>query len=222
MLQTLLWRCPLCKTQDSIKQTERRFRHDLVDCRACKAQWELKRVPGGPDFRMRLIKGNETGLEKPLAKWYDQILEEIAFEPVDHPAWPISGVTQADEILYLHSPVIRGMASPNAEIIQKMDSIGTPTEAQAGFGFLPFGPGQLFFTSERLIFTLTKGASISFPWGDIRTGDAMMDVALNVGFGEANYMFVLQDQSVLKWLTYIHLIIKESKDMDHEIHLGNL
>lgn len=61
MLPTLLWRCPLCATNDALTQSPRPFRDDLVRCRACRAEWRLRRVPGD-DFYLELTHvGDDRG-----------------------------------------------------------------------------------------------------------------------------------------------------------------
>lgn len=61
MLPTLLWRCPLCATNDALTQSPRPFRDDLVRCRACRAEWRLRRMPGD-DFYLELTHvGDDQG-----------------------------------------------------------------------------------------------------------------------------------------------------------------
>jgi len=46
MIPMLLWRCPLCATNDALLHIERRFRADRLICRHCQAEWRVRRVPG--------------------------------------------------------------------------------------------------------------------------------------------------------------------------------
>jgi hypothetical protein len=126
MLQTLLWCCPICSVQDSLTHLERRFKPDLIECPSCHSSWELFRVIGGPDFRMRLISGNGGAKGKPLAEWYDQIMERLAFEPLEHPSWPLPGISEPGEELYLHSHVLMGMASPDDPLFQHRKVLSPP------------------------------------------------------------------------------------------------
>ena len=86
MIPTLLWRCPLCETNDALIHLPRRLRADLVRCTYCSAQWRVRRVLGD-DYYLRLVKGTEEsvekrprrscldlrGLELPLREWYEMM-----------------------------------------------------------------------------------------------------------------------------------------------------
>ena len=220
MLQTLLWSCPLCKTHDSIRQLERRFSNDQIECSACQSQWDLIRVVGGPDFRLRLKSGNNGSQDKPLSEWYDLMMEKFVLEPIEHPSWPLPGVSLSDEHLYLHSPVIAGLASPDDPIFQQPD-LKFPPEGHSPMGLRPVGPGQLFFTDQRLIFSLINNSTISMPWSDLRSVDTLMDMVFNVGFDDKVYGFVLKGQSVLKWLAHARLLIRQTENGNgHRVYQG--
>jgi hypothetical protein len=217
MLQTLLWCCPICSVQDSLTHRERWLKPDLIECPSCHSIWELSRVIGGPDFRMRLVSGNGKSIEKPLAVWYDQINERIKFIPLDHPSWPLPGISEPNEELYLHSPVVVGMAAPDDPIFQNSKE-PIPPAGNGAMGFRPMGPGQLFFTSKRLIFLFADNKTLSSSWQDLRSADTLMDRAFSVGFENGMYVFVFKDQSVLKWLAYTHLMVKQSTN-GHKSHV---
>jgi hypothetical protein len=220
MLQTLLWSCPICKTQDSLTHLERRFRHDQINCTACQSQWDLIRVVGGPDFRLRLISGDNVNQEKPLAEWYDQMLGNLVLEPIEHPSWPLAGVSRSDELLYLHSPILMGLASPDEPVFQQ-PGWNLPPGDNIPMGLRPLGPGQLFFTSQRLIFSFVKDSIISLSWSDLRSVDTLMDIIFNVRIEDRMYGFVLKGQSVLKWLAHTRLLIKQNEyETEHRIYQG--
>jgi hypothetical protein len=74
MIPTLLWQCPLCHTNDALRQQQRWFRLDTVDCTNCRTVWEVQRMIG-EDFRLEVIHGapSATGSQMPLAQWYDLV-----------------------------------------------------------------------------------------------------------------------------------------------------
>ncbi len=150
MLPTLLWRCPICKTHDTLEHEARRLRPDLIRCRACQARWELKRVVGGPDFRLRLLDDKGPGEERPLAEWYDRMMAGLALTPIAHPAWPVAGVSAPGEELHLHSPQVRVLADAENPIFKSASAPPAPP-APGPLGTRPLGGGQLLFTSQRLL-----------------------------------------------------------------------
>ena len=150
MLPTLLWRCPLCKTHDALTHEPRRFRPDLIRCTACQARWELRRVVGGPDFRLRLLDDKGSGEERPLAEWYDRMMAGLALAPIPHPTWPIAGISAPGDELYLHNSQVRVLADAEHPIFKSANA--PPAPPMTGpMGMRPLGAGQLLFTSHRLL-----------------------------------------------------------------------
>jgi hypothetical protein len=220
MLQTLLWSCPICKTHDSIKHSEYRFGNDGVACSACESQWELIRVVGGPDYNLRLVSGDNGRIEKPLSDWYDQMMGNLSFQPIENPSWSRVGNKEPDEYLYLSSHVLMGFALPDDPIFLNPE-FKLPSNGDGPAGLSPVGPGQLFFTSKRLLFVLSGDIEISLPWGDLRSVDTVMDKIFNVGFTPRQFGFVLRGQSVLKWLAYTRHWIHQNHNGDgHRIYQG--
>lgn len=118
MIPTLLWRCPLCATDDALAQIVRPLRGDLVRCRACRAEWRLRRVPGD-DFYLKLTRGGDgrdaalrlpargdrqgaplhVGDEHSVATWYDAMKATVRLTPIHDPAF----VLLPGETLFLAS-----------------------------------------------------------------------------------------------------------------------
>ena len=201
---------------------KRRFRSDLVDCSACNASWEFKRVVGGPDFRLKLIHGEGAIKDLPLAAWYDQMMEGLSLEPITHPAWPVVEYSQPDEVLYLFSRIMVGLASTEDPIFEDEKAPPPPPEGtKLPLGTRPIGPGQLFFTSQRLLCIFLNGLVLDLPWIDMRSADTLMDVAFNVSYEYGGYGFVPAEQSVLKLLAYARLIAeKVEAESGRSIYLG--
>ena len=80
---------------------------------------------------------------------------------------------------------------------------------------------MLAFTSERLLYLLDGGAVISLQWAELSAADTILDVVYTIRSGERFFFFMLVGQSVLKWLAYTHLMVKQIIGLgDHKIHLG--
>jgi hypothetical protein len=71
------------------------------------------------------------------------------------------------------------------------------------------GPGELFLSSDRLIFRVRNNQVISNSWFDLRSVDTLMDRFFIIGFGNLSYCFSFINQSVLKWLAYTRLLIDQ-------------
>jgi hypothetical protein len=143
MIPTLLWRCPLCATDDALAQIVRPLRGDLVRCRACRAEWRLRRIPGD-DFYMRLthsgprpprqvadsgvpnLFGGHPDDEHSVATWYAAMKATVRLTPIHAPAFePLPGETlflasgpatlQAEETDPLFFPVPEAGAAGRAD-----------------------------------------------------------------------------------------------------------
>jgi hypothetical protein len=222
LIYKLLWRCPICKTDEALTHLKRRFHPDLVECTACKAGWELSRVVGGPDFRLRLTNGEGAIKDLPLAAWYDQMMADLSLEPITHPAWSKTEISRSDETLYLFSRIQVGLASSEDPIFEDEKAPPPPPEGTPlPAGMRPLGPGQLFFTSQRLVCAFINGLILDFPWAELRSADTLMDIVFNVSFENGGYGFVPAEQSVLKLLAYARLIAeKVEAESGRTIYLG--
>ena len=180
MIETLLWACPICKIEDTISHESRKFRNDRIACSACQSTWDLIRVIGGPDFRLRLLSEEGDDLEKPLAEWYDEIKSNLKLKPIKHLTWPLSNDSRPldDETLFLCSTVLMGFATAGDPIFEQKPSV-----VGAGpMGMSPIGPGQLYFTSHRLICKLINNLTLHLRWQDLRSVDTLIDKFFNVSF----------------------------------------
>src|SRR3989442_3887348 len=83
MMEMLLWRCPLCATNDGLRHQRRLFGKELVRCRTCRAVWQVSRVVG-KDYQLRVIEGDAAslGLDLPLAEWYDRMKASLSLSPL--------------------------------------------------------------------------------------------------------------------------------------------
>lgn len=232
MIPTLLWRCPLCKTHDALTHQPRRFRHDLVSCQACGTQWELIRVVGGNDYRLRVVAGERAGFEQPLSAWYDMVKADVRLEPMTD----ASLLLEPGEALYLKSKAVE-LSIQAANPFFSTTGEGEPQPFQPGeihFGThfaMPVGLGRLFLTSERLI-CLSPGKvyphlaadeksayvptsptdgtmyTYSFWLKSVPSAYLFMDVHFTIFYEGALYMFRFTEESLLKWFTYFAEVCK--------------
>lgn len=206
MVPTLLWRCPLCKTHDALIQKPRWFRPDLVRCTACGRVWELIRVVGGPDYRMRIVQGEGVGLERPLAEWYDLVKADLKLEPIADPSLDL----EPGEALYLKSKAVELHAVRDDPLfegifVRKGKPFLTSNSHQRMLERL--GVGKLFLTDQRLIIQI-GGRSYSLWLKSLGAVWLRTDRFLMIRVREQIYIFRFLEESLLKWLTHLKLAVK--------------
>jgi hypothetical protein len=214
MMPDLLWRCPLCATNDVLVHKIRLFRPDRVDCGHCRARWRVRRVPGD-DYYLRLIRRSEVletvseGAEKPLKIWYELMKSTLQLVPISDPAAPLD----PDEVLYLASKRMDLVAEetdprffPGASRVSSL----RPKEEVRGRSV---GPGRLFLTNRRLIWQgIVREIGeqpwvVAFPLEEIQMATPFFGVVLNVG--TRLYMLYFPEESMLKWVTYLGQVSEE-------------
>lgn len=211
MIPTLLWRCPLCATNDALAQTNRPLRASIVRCRQCSAAWQVRRVPGD-DFYLKPLAGAPGGsAERPLSAWYDQMKGTVRLAPIhDAAVQPAAG-----EDLYLAS----GAAQLEAEESDPLFFPGRSGEIgrveKREVGGVDVGGGRLFLTSQRLVWlphtirTWGDSGGVSFPLRHVNSAYAMMDFGLLFLIGLRLYAVYFSEESILKWVHYLALIARQ-------------
>jgi hypothetical protein len=206
MIPTLLWRCPLCATNDALIHIDRRFRADIVRCRHCQAAWRMRRVPGD-NFYLKLTAGRDgvppdTGDERSITAWYDAMKATVRLEPVHDPVVAL----EPGELLYL--------ASGPAELIaEETDplffSVQPDLEAtrldKREVGGKTASRGRLFLSQRRLIWQ-GEGRTIPWPLTRLNSAYAFVDDGLMLMVGMRLYTVRFQEESLLKWVTYVALV----------------
>ena len=214
----LLWRCPMCHTEESLLHKHRQFGRDKVRCRACGTRWSLWRVVHH-DYRMKVEEGHPdmVGLELPLTTWYDKAREDFELKPID-----VSGIElRPGEEVYLTTDGVEFKAyHPNP----LFDGF-TPGEAPRSVGrglrtygdFESLGVGQLFVTSERLVWQGPAG-EIYLEWPRFAALNILMMDTLYALYGSQQYRFDLAGQTPLRWITYTGTLAKRAAEADgHEL-----
>jgi hypothetical protein len=214
----LLWRCPMCHTEEALLHKMRQIGRDKVRCRACGTRWSLWRVVHH-DYRMKVEDGHAdmVGLELPLTMWFDKAREEFELTPIE-----VSDIVlRPGEEVYLTADSIDFKAyRPNP----LLDGF-TPGEAPRAVGrgtrdygdFQSFGKGRLLVTSERLIWQGLEG-EIYLNWPHVTAVNVVMMHTLYIRYGPVPYRFDLVGQVPLRWVTYVGTLAKRAAEEDgHEL-----
>ena len=214
MIPTLLWRCPLCHTNDALTHITRRLRPDLVRCLGCKAEWRVRRAPGD-DYYLKVVSGPaEVGLERPLREWYASMKRTVRLNPIADS----TVTTRPGEALYL----ISGPADLIAETTDPLffgdeASSGAPRSDKSEVEGAMVGRGQLMLTSQRLVWRL-GGSVVSFPLHRLHSFYAMLDYGVAFMIGMRLYIVSFVKESALKWINYVALLAQQVEaDCGHRI-----
>jgi len=206
MIPLLLWRCPLCAVNDALVHIERRFRADRLRCRACGAEWRLRRVPGD-NFYLELRTG-PGGVaprrrdERSITAWYDAMKATLRLEPIHDPALALT----ADEVLYLAS----GPAELHAEADDPLffpvaDPPAATRRDKRHIEGRRVGRGRLFLTNRRLVWQ-HEGTARAFALRRLNSVHTVMDDGLTLMVEMRLYTVRFLEESLLKWLTYLALL----------------
>jgi 1-acyl-sn-glycerol-3-phosphate acyltransferase len=198
----LLWRCPVCHTNDALIHERRRLRPQVVSCQACDTRWEVRHVPG-KDFRLKVVAGapDLVGLDMALSTWYDETRRDFQPSPVSVPDVDLL----PDEEVYLEvSGASLSPYRPNALFDgwtgREPPQAQLPGRRQlADWGSL--GEGRLLLTSHRLLWQGPPG-ELDFMWPSTRAVSLWLLNTLAIVYGTAPYRFSLGQEVGLKWLTY--------------------
>jgi len=206
MIPTLLWRCPLCATDDALVHVERRFRADRVHCRACRAEWRLRRVTGD-NFYLRLI-ASQGGVpldgddERSVTAWYDAIKATLRLEPRHDSALAL----QPGEVLYLTSGPAELVAEEGDPLFFAVPpGAGTPRLDKRDVEGKLAGRGRLWLTNRHLIWQ-GEGLSQSWPLARLNSAYAFLNHGVMFLVDMRLYTVHFLQESLLKWVTYVALV----------------
>jgi hypothetical protein len=230
MINKLLWRCPVCKTNDSIVCRKRFLRPDLVSCPACGSAWLLLRVKGGADYRFRAIAGPQKGADRPLAEWYDAMRAGFALAAITDASAPL----EPGETLYLkgHADGVRVLrVDPRFQAIiarlPQSDSLRPPAAPPQSDSLRPadapsktvtlpmvdISEADLFLTDRRLIVRLgpmgATGEALGLPLATVRGVQLFIDRFLILRHERRLVeMFEFVAESPLKWQVYLDQVLR--------------
>ncbi len=204
MIPMLLWRCPLCATDEALRHLVRPLRAERVVCRRCGAAWRVRRVPGD-DFYLRVTTagnaGGRIGDERPLAAWYDALKQTLHVRPLHDPAFAPSPA----ETLYLASGTVELQAEATDPLFFPATAAPVCADKSAVAG-RSVGRGRLFLTERRLAWRGADGRAADFPLRRLNSAYAVMDIGVVLLVDLRLYMARFLEESLLKWVTYIGLI----------------
>ncbi len=209
MIPVLLWRCPVCRTDDALRQTRGWWKPDRLWCAHCHVMWEVRRVFQG-DYRLRVIGGDAAphGEEAPLAQWYDRMKASLQLLPLHDPGLDL----EPGELLWAKSKRVKIFR----EVPRSGDTSGVYFRNEK------LGTGRLFLTNERLIW---KGPQQQYVlWlKNVKAVWTIINRRLGVQYeGPEIFKFRFLDESLLKWLTYIALSAHRFEETSgHKIWLSN-
>lgn len=198
MIPLLLWRCPLCATNDALVHTVRCFRADRVHCRQCHAEWRVRRVPGD-NFYLRLV---HTGDERSITAWYDAMKATLRLEPI----YDAEVSLDAGEILYLASgPAVLIAEETDPSFFPVPPDPDATRRDKREVGGKVAGQGRLFLTRRRLIWQ-GEGRTNSWPLARLNSAYAFVDYGLTLMIEMRLYTVRFFEESLLKWVTYLALL----------------
>ena len=211
MIPMLLWRCPLCATNDALVHISRCFRPDLVRCTHCDAVWRVRRVPGD-NYYLRVAGSNtDAEDERSIAEWYDVVKRSVGLVSIDDP-----GLTrECGEVLYLGSGAAELQAEETDPLFFPGQGNGLPKVDKREIGGVVVGRGRLFLTNRRIVWQAEHSGDgkppspFSFSLSLLNSVHAMMDYGLALLVGIRLYAVYLPEESVLKWVTYSALVARQ-------------
>lgn len=217
----LLWRCPVCKTNDALVHQDSWVRKRSVHCQACRTKWEFKRIPGH-DFRMAVIEGDAelVGLDMPVSAWYEKMKEGFAPEPI-----PITDEgLEKDELVYLENDNVSLMVSPPSHLSDDWEDGEAPASKPRGGSqyakWESIGEGKLLMTEQRLVWR-DQVRELYFNWSSVIAVHNWTPNTLGITYGSARYQIPLGSEAGLKWLTYMGAFVKKAADQDgHKYRLS--
>jgi hypothetical protein len=224
MIPDLLWRCPLCATNDALRHHLRWLRPDTVTCQACGARWRVRRAVGD-NYYLRIIHpGNQRsehslGDERSITAWYDVMKQTLNLVPVPKPL----NLLEPMEELFLFSGKTAAFNETQPRVIKQTHKNGSRSSGDLGSlnndlpGGQLIGLGELFLTNQRILWRQLPGNSepspaaedikqIIFPLSKVTLVYALLNLGLAVVLGMDQYVFRFINESPLKWVTYVALL----------------
>jgi len=199
MIPVLLWRCPICGTDDALRQRAGWWKPDRLWCRSCSVTWEVRRV-AGKDYWLRVIGGDASlaGREGPLAEWYDRMKSGLELIAIPDPPIDLA----MGEILWAKGTrveLLRGIPVP----------VGR-ADLQVLFPRV-LGSGQLFLTSERLLWK-GRGKLQEFSLRRLEEVWPEPGGVMGIPYDGQRYKLRFATESLLKWMTYVTLAARHIEE----------
>jgi len=209
-IAALLWRCPVCMTEDAILHEHRRFRKPKVTCRSCGTRWSVERVIGH-DFRLIVEEGHPDliGLNMALTAWIDETKSDFSLRPIE-----VGGLElEPEEEAYLEvADAELEPYRPNA-LFEGYEGREPPRAVKAGTrdyaDWEKLGEGRVVLTNHRIVWQGPPG-DLDFRWDVVGTLAVHRFNTLFIRYGPVPYRLHLGKELGLKWMTYAAAVLKQS------------
>lgn len=213
MIPRLLWQCPLCHSDDALRQRTRWRGSDELVCVACDTAWAVQRVVGH-DFLLTVTRGAPAtrGEQRPLAEWYDLMKAGLRLIRRHDAALPL----RPDEELYVQSRRAELYVEEDNPLVRGWTGEEAPAHKDTGLGMFfvrHWDHGRLGLTSQRFLWVGERQA-LSFELGRVNSAFAEVHRYFVLLFGLRVYKFRFLDESILKWVTYTGLVARRSDAVD--------
>jgi 1-acyl-sn-glycerol-3-phosphate acyltransferase len=198
----LLWRCPVCLTDDALVHDRPLLGEPTLRCQVCRTRWRVRRIPTR-DFRLQVLEGptDLVGLDMALSAWYDAMKRDM--QPARNHALDVrlnteeEFITETSNVSLLPRQPSALLGSWNGREPPRFQ-LSLPPQAA---GWVSVGKGRLVLTDKRLIWQGPRG-ELDFWWCNINSISLWMFSTLTIRYGAAPYRFELGQENGLKWLTY--------------------
>jgi len=206
----LLWRCPVCLTNDALVHNRPWFRAQSLYCQACGTRWKVQRAYG-KDFRLKVVEGppDLVGVDMALTTWYDEMKRDFQPLPISpsgldlEPGEELYLRTWKSRLLpYLSNPLFDGWTGREPP----MDWV--PGRSDAGL-FGPLAAGELLLTNRRLMWEGPTGG-LDFRLEHITDVTMRLFFQMKINYEATPYRFDFTQDSGLKWLTYLAAVTPEA------------
>ena len=209
-LPLLLWRCPVCLTDDALVHHRPWFRAQSLNCQACGTRWTMQREYG-KDFRLKVVEGppDLVELDMALTTWYDEMKRD--FEPSPIPASELD--LEPGEEVYLRTGGVKLVPYRSNPLFEGWTGREPPKDrvlrrSEAGqYGSL--GMGELLMTNRRLVWEGPEGG-LDFWLKHLTDVTLRLFFQMKINYEATPYRFEFTEDSGLKWLTYVATVVQEA------------
>ncbi len=208
-LPLLLWRCPVCLTDDTLVHNRPWFRAQSLECGACGTRWTVRREYG-KDFRLKVVEGppDLVDLDMALTTWYDEMKRDFELSPIT-----ASGLDlEPGEELYLRTGGVKLVPYRSNPLFGDWTGREPPKDrvlrrSEAGqYGSL--GVGELLMTNRRMVWEGPK-RGLDFWLEHVTDVTLRLFFQMKINYEATPYRFEFTEDSGLKWLTYLATMVQQ-------------
>lgn len=201
MLTFLIWRCPLCGTDDSLTHKAPWFRTEALHCSACNAKWAIRLR--NDEYYLKVTAGDSEhlGMDLPLPEWHDRMLAGLKLVPV---AADLDMLNPGEEV-YTRANDVELIVVDSNPLLTSWNKREAPKGLKSRHAYTPnwesVGLGRLYFTDQRLVW-VGKDKRLDFWWPSVNGAFIFLGGIFGIMYGLTTYRFRFTNQSPLKWIAY--------------------